>query len=164
GGRRADAATDEGLEVARGGTYACIEGPQVSALGESLPCKELGYAVIGMTNMPEAKLAREAELCYATVAMVTDFDCWHPDRDAVTVQDIIAVLTANAEKAKALVARLARDFPREHEPCPIGSDRALDTALITAPEARDKKLLKKLDAVAGRVLKTKTKTKTKTKR
>jgi 5'-methylthioadenosine phosphorylase len=111
--------------------------------------------VIGMTNLPEAKLAREAELCYATVAMVTDFDCWHPDHDAVTVQDIIAVLTANAEKAKVLVARLARDFPREHEPCPIGSDRALDTALITAPEARDKKLLKKLDAVAGRVLKPK---------
>ena len=90
--------------------------------------KGLGYSVIGMTNLPEAKLAREAELCYATVAMVTDFDCWHPDHDAVTVQDIIAVLTANADKAKALVARLARDFPREHEPCPIGSDRALDTA------------------------------------
>src|SRR5262249_8986851 len=92
---------------------------------------------------------------YATVVMVTDFDCWHPDHDAVTVQDIIGVLTANAEQAKALVARLARDFPREHEPCPIGSDRALDTALITAPEARDKKLLKKLDAVAGRGLKAK---------
>jgi 5'-methylthioadenosine phosphorylase len=102
--------------------------------------------------MPEAKLAREAEICYATVAMVTDFDCWHPDHDAVTVQDIIKVLSANAEKAKRLVGRLAKDFPREHEPCPIGSDRALDTAIITAPEARDKKLLKKLDAVAGRVL------------
>ncbi len=108
--------------------------------------------VIGMTNMPEAKLAREAEICYATVAMVTDFDCWHPDHDAVTVQDIIRVLTSNADKAKALVARFARDFPREHEPCPIGSDRALDTALITAPEARDPELLKKLDAVAGRIL------------
>ena len=115
--------------------------------------KGLGYSVIGMTNMPEAKLAREAELCYATVAMVTDFDCWHPDHDAVTVQDIIKVLTENADKAKQLVARLAKDFPREHEPCPIGSDRALDTALITAPEARDKRLLKKLEAVAGRVLK-----------
>ena len=114
--------------------------------------KQLGYSVIGMTNMPEAKLAREAEICYATVAMVTDFDCWHPDHDAVTVQDIIKVLQANAEKAKRLVARLARDFPREHEPCPIGSDRALDTALITAPEARDPELIKKLDAVAGRVL------------
>src|SRR6267154_587569 len=114
--------------------------------------KQLGYSVIGMTNMPEAKLAREAEICYATVAMVTDFDCWHPDHDAVTVQDIIKVLTANAEQAKTLVARLAKDFPREHEPCPIGSDRALDTALITAPEARDPELIKKLDAVAGRVL------------
>jgi 5'-methylthioadenosine phosphorylase len=105
--------------------------------------------------MPEAKLAREAELCYATVAMVTDFDCWHPDHDAVTVQDIIAVLNANAAKAAALVARLARELPREHEPCPVGSDRALDNALITAPEARDRKLLKKLDAVAGRVLRKK---------
>ena len=106
-----------------------------------------------MTNMPEAKLAREAEFCYASVAMVTDFDCWHPDHDAVTVQDIIRVLNSNASKAKALVARLAHDFPRQHEPCPVGSDRVLDTALITAPEARDPKLLAKLDAVAGRVLK-----------
>jgi 5'-methylthioadenosine phosphorylase len=105
-----------------------------------------------MTNLPEAKLAREAEICYATVAMVTDFDCWHPEHDAVTVQDIVKVLVDNAERAKALVTRFARDFPREHEACPIGSDRALDTALITAPEARDPELLKKLDAVAGRVL------------
>ena len=111
--------------------------------------------IIGMTNLQEAKLAREAEICYATLALVTDYDCWHPDHDAVTVQDIITVLATNADKAKALVARLARDFPREHEPCPIGSDRALDTALITAPEARDKTLLRKLDAVAGRVLKPK---------
>jgi 5'-methylthioadenosine phosphorylase len=148
----AAAADAESIQVVRGGTYVCIEGPQFSTLAESLTYKELGYAVIGMTNMPEAKLAREAELCYATVAMVTDFDCWHPDHDAVTVQDIIKVLTANADKAKRLVARLARDFPREHEPCPIGSDRALDTAMITAPEARDPALLKKLDAVAGRVL------------
>ena len=134
--------------VVRDGTYVCMEGPQFSTLAESLTYKNLGYSVIGMTNMPEAKLAREAEICYATVAMVTDFDCWHPDHDAVTVQDIIKVLIANAEKAKRLVARLARDFPREHEPCPIGSDRALDNALITAPEARDPELLKKLDAVA----------------
>jgi 5'-methylthioadenosine phosphorylase len=148
----AAAAEAEGLHVARGGTYVCIEGPQFSTLAESLTYKQLGYSVIGMTNMPEAKLAREAELCYATVAMVTDFDCWHPDHDAVTVQDIIKVLLANAEKAQRLVARLARDFPREHEPCPIGSDRALDTALITAPQARDPALLTKLDAVAGRVL------------
>jgi 5'-methylthioadenosine phosphorylase len=148
----AAAAEAEGIRVVRDGTYICMEGPQFSTLAESLTYKQLGYSVIGMTNMPEAKLAREAEICYATVAMVTDYDCWHPDHDAVTVQDIIKVLTANADKAKRLVARLARDFPREHEPCPIGSDRALDTALITAPEARDKKLVKKLDAVAGRVL------------
>jgi 5'-methylthioadenosine phosphorylase len=153
--RVAAAAGLEGIKIVRGGTYVCMEGPQFSTYAESMTYKGLGYSVIGMTNLPEAKLAREAELCYATVAMVTDFDCWHPDHDAVTVQDIIAVLNANAEKAKALVARLARDFPREHEPCPIGSDRALDAALITAPEARDKKLLKKLDAVAGRVLKAK---------
>src|SRR5437016_433484 len=148
----ANAAMAEGIEGKRDGTYVCIEGPQFSTLAESLTFKQLGYSVIGMTNMPEAKLAREAEICYATVAMVTDFDCWHPDHDAVTVQDIITVLTANAEKAKRLVARLAKDFPREHEPCPIGSDRALDAALITAPEARDPDLIRKLDAVAGRVL------------
>jgi 5'-methylthioadenosine phosphorylase len=148
----AAAAEAEGITIARGGTYVCMEGPQFSTLAESLTYKGLGYAVIGMTNMPEAKLAREAEICYATVAMVTDFDCWHPDHDAVTVQDIIRVLSANADKAKRLVARLAAELPREHEPCPIGSDRALDTALITAPEARDPVLLNKLDAVAGRVL------------
>jgi len=148
------AATGEalGLSIVRGGTYVAMEGPQFSSLAESELHRGLRCDVVGMTNMPEAKLAREAELCYATVAMVTDFDCWHPDHDAVTVADIIKVLTANAEKAKRLVARLASDFPREHEPCPIGSDRALDTALITAPEARDPELMKKLDAVAGRVL------------
>jgi 5'-methylthioadenosine phosphorylase len=151
--RIAAAAGLEGIKIVRGGTYVCMEGPQFSTFAESMTYKGLGYSVIGMTNMPEAKLAREAELCYATVAMVTDFDCWHPDHDAVTVKDIVAVLTANAAKASGLVARLARDFPREHEPCPVGSDRALDTALITAPEARDKTLLRKLDAVAGRVLK-----------
>ena len=148
----AAAADAEDIAFARGGTYLCMEGPQFSSLAESLTYKAQGYSVIGMTNMPEAKLAREAEICYASVAMVTDFDCWHPAHDAVTVQDIIRVLNSNAEKAKALVARLARDFPREHEPCPVGSDRALDTALITAPAARDPQLLAKLDAVAGRVL------------
>src|SRR3569833_937620 len=148
----AAAAAAEGITAVRDGTYVCIEGPQFSTLAESLTYKQLGYSVIGMTNMPEAKLAREAEICYATVAMVTDYDCWHPAHDAVTVDMILAVLNANADKAKALVARLAKDFPRQHEPCPIGSDRALDTALITAPEARDPDLLKKLDAVAGRVL------------
>ena len=148
----AAAAEAEGMAIARGGTYLCMEGPQFSTYAESMTYKGLGYSVIGMTNMPEAKLAREAEICYATVAMVTDFDCWHPDHDAVTVQDIIRVLTTNAGKAEGLVARLAKDLPREHEPCPIGSDRALDSAIITAPEARDPELLKKLDAVAGRIL------------
>jgi 5'-methylthioadenosine phosphorylase len=150
----AEAAREEGIAFARAGTYVCIEGPQFSTYAESMTYKTLGYSVIGMTNLPEAKLAREAEICYATVAMVTDFDCWHPDHDAVTVQDIIKVLMANAEKAARLVARLARDFPREHEPCPIGSDRALDHAIMTAPAARDPVLLARLDAVAGRVLKT----------
>ena len=150
--RLAEAAREEGIPFARAGTYVCIEGPQFSTYAESMTYKTLGYSVIGMTNLPEAKLAREAEICYATVAMVTDFDCWHPEHDAVTVQDIVKVLVDNAERAKGLVARLARDFPREHEPCPIGSDRALDTALITAPEARDPELLKKLEAIAGRVL------------
>ena len=140
----------EGIDAIDGGTYVCMEGPYPPA-AESLTYKAAG-SVIGMTNMPEAKLAREAEICHASVAMVTDYDCWHPHHEAVTVQDIIRVLNSNADRAKALVARLARDFPREHEPCPIGSDRALDTALITAPEARDPALLKKLDAVAGRVL------------
>ncbi len=148
-----EASGKEKIPVARGGTYVCIEGPQFSTYAESITYKTLGYSVIGMTNMPEAKLAREAEICYATVAMVTDFDCWHPAHDAVTVQDVIRVLHGNVEKAKRLVARLAQDFPREHEPCPIGSDRALDTALITHPDARDSEMIRKLDAVAGRVLK-----------
>ncbi|MGE0563628.1 MAG: S-methyl-5'-thioadenosine phosphorylase [Pseudolabrys sp.] len=146
------AAKAEGIKHASGGTYICMEGPQFSTHAESMTYKQLGYSVIGMTNMPEAKLAREAELCYASVAMVTDFDCWHPDHDAVQVADIIKVLMENASNAQRLVARLARNFPREHEPCPVGSDRALDTAIITAPDARDPALLKKLDAVAGRVL------------
>ena len=146
------AAKAEAIPHTRGGTYMVMEGPQFSTRAESNLYRSWGCDVIGMTNMPEAKLAREAEICYASVAMVTDFDCWHPDHDAVTVQDIIRVLNSNAGRAKALVARLARDFPREHEPCPIGSDKALDAALITAPEARDVSLLAKLDAVAGRVL------------
>ncbi len=106
-----------------------------------------------MTNMPEAKLAREAEICYATVAMVTDYDCWHDEHADVDVASIIAVMKSNTEKAQRLVLRAWRaNFPREHPACPIGSDRALDVAIITAPEARDASLLRKLDAVAGRVL------------
>ena len=146
------AAKGEGIRYARGGTYVAMEGPQFSSLAESLLYKSWGCDVIGMTNMPEAKLAREAELAYASVAMVTDYDCWHPDHDHVVVADIIKVLMDNAEKAQRLVTRLARDFPRQHPPCAVGADRALDTAIITAPEARDPALAAKLDAVAGRVL------------
>jgi 5'-methylthioadenosine phosphorylase len=150
--RLAAAAAAEDVPVHRGGTYVCMEGPQFSSYAESLTYKGLNYDVIGMTNMPEAKLAREAEITYATVAMVTDYDCWHPEHEAVEVADVIAVVRANADKAARLVARLARDFPQEHEPCPVRSDRALDTAIMTAAEARDPALMAKLDAVAGRVL------------
>ena len=150
--RIALAAEAEGIAVHRGGTYVCMEGPQFSSLAESRAYRAAGHDVIGMTNMPEAKLAREAEITYATIAMVTDYDCWHPDHDAVTVADVIKVAQANAGRAARLVARLARDFPAEHEPCPVGSDRALDHAIMTTPGARDPALLAKLDAVAGRVL------------
>jgi 5'-methylthioadenosine phosphorylase len=150
--RIAEAAEAEGIEVTRGGTYVCMEGPQFSSLAESLSYKGSGYDVIGMTNMPEAKLAREAEITYATIAMVTDYDCWHPEHEAVDVADVIAVARANAERAARLVSRLARDFPAEHETCPAKSDRALETAIMTPPSARDPALLAKLDAVAGRVL------------
>jgi 5'-methylthioadenosine phosphorylase len=105
-----------------------------------------------MTAMPEAKLAREAEISYATIAMVTDFDCWHPDHDAVDVASVIKVVQENAQKVSRLLARLLTDFPAEHEPCPRGSDRALENAIITAPDARDPELLRKLDAVMARVL------------
>jgi 5'-methylthioadenosine phosphorylase len=148
----AAAAEAETIPIARGGTYVCMEGPQFSTLAESMTYKTAGYSVIGMTNMPEAKLAREAEITYATIAMVTDYDCWHPEHEAVDVADVIAVARANAERAARLVSRLARDFPAEHEPCPAKSDRALETAIMTAPSARDPALLAKLDAVAGRVL------------
>src|SRR4051794_13970390 len=150
--RLAQAAAAEDVPVHRGGTYVCMEGPQFSSLAESLTYKGLGYDVIGMTNMPEAKLAREAEITYATVAMVTDYDCWHPEHDAVEVSDIVAVVRVNAGKAARLVSRLARDFPPEHEPCPARSDRSLDAAIMTPPEHRDPALMAKLDAVAGRIL------------
>lgn len=147
------AAKAEKIDCHRGGTYLAMEGPQFSTRAESDLYRSWDCDVIGMTNMPEAKLAREAELCYATVAMVTDYDCWHEDHAEVDVAAIIEVMKGNTEKAQRLVLRLAADFPREHPACPIGSDRALDVAIITAPEARDPALLKKLDAVAGRVLK-----------
>jgi 5'-methylthioadenosine phosphorylase len=146
------AARAEGIPATRGGTYLVMEGPQFSTRAESELYRSWGCAVIGMTNMPEAKLAREAEICYATVAMVTDYDCWHDEHAHVDVAAVIKVLSENVDKAHRLIERLARSFPREHPPCPIGSDRALDVALITPPEARDPALLAKLDAVAGRVL------------
>jgi 5'-methylthioadenosine phosphorylase len=150
--RIAAAAQAEDIAIHRDGTYVCMEGPQFSSYAESTTYKALGYDVIGMTNMPEAKLAREAEITYATIAMVTDFDCWHPTHDAVDVAAVVAVARANADKAARLVARLARDFPAEREPCPVGTERALDGAIMTAPAQRDPALLAKLDAVAGRVL------------
>jgi 5'-methylthioadenosine phosphorylase len=143
-----------GFAVKRGGTYVVIEGPQFSTLAESNLYREQWQCdVIGMTNMPEAKLAREAEICYATVAMVTDYDCWHPAHEAVTVDMILSVLNANAERARALVRQVVPLLARQPGPCRQGCDHALEHALITAPEQRDPALLARLDAVAGRVLK-----------
>jgi 5'-methylthioadenosine phosphorylase len=149
----AAAGTDVGLTLHRGGTYVCMEGPQFSTLAESNLHRSWGCSVVGMTNMPEAKLAREAELCYATVAMVTDFDCWHPDHDHVTVEMIIGVLMANAERAKGLVKAVVPVLGQHKGACPNGCRNALDNALITAADARDPALVKKLDAIAGRALK-----------
>jgi len=149
--RIAQAAQAEDIACVRGGTYVCMEGPQFSSLAESLAYQAMGCDVIGMTAMPEAKLAREAEISYATVAMVTDFDCWHPDHDEVDVAAVIKVVHENAAKAGKLLARLISDFPKEHEACPVGSDRALENAIMTAPAMRDPDLLKKLDAILARV-------------
>jgi 5'-methylthioadenosine phosphorylase len=146
------ACTAEKIAFTKGGTYLVMEGPQFSTRAESNLYRSWGCDVIGMTNMPEAKLAREAEICYATVAMVTDYDCWHAEHAEVDVAAVIKVLHANVDKAHRLIERLAREFPRQHPTCPIGSDRALDVAIITPPDARDPALLAKLDAVAGRVL------------
>ena len=146
------AAEIENITAIKGGTYLCMEGPQFSSLAESLAYKAAGCSVIGMTAMPEAKLAREAEITYATIAMVTDFDCWHPDHDVVDVQSVIQVMHGNTEKARRLVARLAKDFAIMREECPVGSHKALEFAIMTTPQARDPALLAKLDAVAGRVL------------
>ncbi|HYO73479.1 MAG TPA: S-methyl-5'-thioadenosine phosphorylase [Archangium sp.] len=142
-----------GIAAKRGGTYLAMEGPQFSTLAESELYRSWGCSVIGMTNMPEAKLAREAELCYATVAMVTDFDCWHPGHDAVTVEQVVGVLVANAGRARSLVKDVVPRLARHEGPCRHGCQTALDHALITAPEAMDPAVLQKLDAVAGRVLK-----------
>ena len=152
GGELAAIAGELGLPVAPRGTYVVMDGPQFSTMAESEMHRMLGADVVGMTNMPEAKLAREAELCYATVAMVTDFDCWHPDHDHVQLDHVIRVLRDNADRARALVARAIPRVAALATPCPSGCDRALDNAIVTAAEARDAALVAKLDAVAGRVL------------
>ncbi|WP_075221820.1 S-methyl-5'-thioadenosine phosphorylase [Acuticoccus yangtzensis] len=152
GDRIEAAAKAVGVSHHRGGTYLAMEGPQFSSLAESHLYRQWGADVIGMTNMPEAKLAREAEMSYATVGMVTDFDSWHPDHGEVDIQQIIATMAANGDAARALVAALAEAMPDTRAPCSAGSDTALEFAIITAPAARDPALIAKLDAVAGRVL------------
>jgi 5'-methylthioadenosine phosphorylase len=147
------AAREADIPCRRGGTYLAMEGPQFSSLAESNLYRSWGCDVIGMTAMPEAKLAREAEMPYAIVAMVTDYDCWHPDHDHVTVDQVVRVLFSNADKARALVRQVAPKLGPERTPSPLGIEHVLDTALITAPEKRDPELFAKLDAVAGRVLK-----------
>jgi 5'-methylthioadenosine phosphorylase len=152
-GIAAEEAEALGVNTHRGGTYLAMEGPQFSSLAESKLYRSWGCDVIGMTNMPEAKLAREAELPYATVAMVTDYDCWHEEVGAVSVIDVLRVLHANADRAAELVGRIARRLGgSDRTPDPDGIDSCLDHALITAPSARDPTLLARLDAVAGRVL------------
>jgi 5'-methylthioadenosine phosphorylase len=150
----AAAAGEAGIKHKKGGTYLAMEGPQFSTLAESKLYRSWGCDVIGMTAMPEAKLAREAELPYAIVAMVTDYDCWHPDHDHVTVEQVVRVLTDNADRARLLLKKLAPKLGPQRALSPLGIERTLDTALITAPEKRDPVLFAKLDAVAGRVLKT----------
>ncbi|HSV30019.1 MAG TPA: S-methyl-5'-thioadenosine phosphorylase [Candidatus Omnitrophota bacterium] len=147
------AAEEVGIRAVRGGTYLVMEGPQFSTQAESNLYRQWGCDVIGMTNMPEAKLAREAEMCYATVAMVTDYDCWHPDHDAVTVDQVIKVLLANADNARALVKAIAPKLRDRQGACKKGCHTALDHAIITHPDARDPAVAGKLEAVAGRVLK-----------
>jgi 5'-methylthioadenosine phosphorylase len=146
------AASEAGIAAVRGGTYLVMEGPQFSSRAESELYRSWGCDVIGMTNMPEAKLAREAEMCYATVAMVTDYDCWHPHEADASVETIVKVLTENARHAQSLVRAVVRHLAARRESCACGCHTALDNAIITAPEARDPGLTRRLSAVAGRVL------------
>ncbi len=147
------AAREAGVTAVRGGTYLAMEGPQFSSQAESMLYRQWGCDVIGMTNMPEAKLAREAEMCYATVAMVTDFDCWHPDHDHVSVDQVIRVLLGNAGKGRDLVKRVVPHIKNDAHSANCSCKQALEHALITAPEARDPAMIDTLSAVAGRVLK-----------
>ncbi len=147
------AASDAGITIHNGGTYLAMEGPQFSSIAESKMYREIwGADVIGMTNMPEAKLAREAELCYVSVAMITDFDSWHPEHGSVDITSIIATLQGNAGKARDLVGRLPALLGQDRDDCPHGCDKALEFAIMTAPDKRDPELIAKLDAIAGRVL------------
>ncbi len=149
----AEAAKAEGITVHMGGTYLAMEGPQFSTLAESKMYREVwGCDVIGMTNMPEAKLAREAELDYASVAMITDYDSWHPDHGEVDINEIIKTLFGNADKARGMVKRLPALLGATRDVCEHGCDRALEFAILTAPEARDPAMVAKLDAIAGRIL------------
>jgi 5'-methylthioadenosine phosphorylase len=146
------AAVEAGIDVARGGTYLAMEGPQFSTRAESELYRSWGCSVIGMTNMPEAKLAREAEMCYATVAMVTDYDCWHDTHESVSVETVIKVLFENADKARALVRGVVPKLAERGVACRAGCHTALDGAIITPPDARSPEMVARLDAVAGRVL------------
>ena len=146
------AAADSGIALVRGGTYMVMEGPQFSTRAESELYRSWGCSVIGMTNMPEAKLAREAELCYATIAMVTDFDCWHPHADDVSVDQVIKVLLDNADRARSLVKAVVPALALRTQRCQRGCHHALDAAILTAPDKRDPAVLAKLDAVAARLL------------
>ena len=152
-GALAEAAREADIKHVVGGTYLAMEGPQFSTLAESNLYRSWGCSVIGMTAMPEAKLAREAELCYATLAMVTDYDCWHPSHDHVTVEDVVRVLTHNGELARRIIKRVVPALGARPLPCPHKCDRALDNAIMTAESTRDPAMAQKLDAVAGRVLK-----------
>ena len=148
-----DAAAECAIHAVRGGTYLVMEGPQFSTRAESELYRSWNCQVIGMTNMPEAKLAREAEMCYATVAMVTDFDCWHPHQSDVTVDEVVRVLLENAEHARALVRAVVPKLAKRSSRCDVGCHTSLDAAMITAVDKRDQRVASKLDAVAGRALK-----------
>ena len=145
-------AKDIGINVVRGGTYIAMEGPQFSSIAESELYRSWGCDVVGMTNMPEAKLAKEAEMCYVSVAMVTDYDCWHTEHDNVSVDAMIKVLMANAENAKSLVENASSVIVSDESSNRCDCKFSLENAIITAPDSRDQGLIKKLDAVAGRLL------------
>ena len=146
------AAKSIGIEIVRGGVYIAMEGPQFSSIAESELYRSWGCDVVGMTNMPEAKLAREAEMCYVSVAMVTDYDCWHTEHDNVSVDAMIKVLSANADNARSLVKASSEAISYDQLSSNCSCKSSLENAIITSPDSRDQELVKKLDAVAGRLL------------